>query len=137
MIRSDNLKSWVLVIYNNSISLQNIAPGFNPTPADYSPATVVAANKFKRFLGKHLKSHHGPGAHNNNKYGSITAPCSPVRTRELGGGESSDQSVDSEAGEATQSDSRHQAASLSCSKLTKINKYSVDKKSGNITGGWI
>ena len=109
--------------------------------SDYSPATVVAANKFKRFLGKHLKSHGhgGHGATNNNvQYGSITAPCSPmVKTREIGA-ESSDQSLKSD-GETeelrgdTGDRQRENGGSLSCSKLTKIN----NKKSGNITGGWI
>ena len=116
--------------------------GFTPT-ADYSPATVVAANKFKRFLGKHLKSH-GHGGHgntnNNVQYGSITAPCSPVKTREIGA-ETSEQSLESD-GEPetvrcrqTQGTERHRenGGSLSCSKLTKIN----NKKSGSITGDWI
>ena len=113
--------------------------------SDYSPATVVAANKFKRFLGRHLKSHghggHG-GTNNNVQYGSITAPCSPVKTREIGA-ESSEQSLDSD-GETERGERevrcggdtdrlRENGGSLSCSKLTKIN----NKKSGNITGGWI
>ena len=116
--------------------------------SDYSPATVVAANKFKRFLGKHLKSHghgghggHG-GTNNNVQYGSITAPCSPmVKTREIGA-ESSEQSIGSEGETEGQGErefrsggdrQRENGGSLSCSKLTKIN----NKKSGNITGGWI
>ena len=127
-------------------SKSNQAPvasiGFTPS-ADYSPATVVAANKFKRFLGKHLKSHHGHGGHggagtnNNVQYGSITAPCSPVKTREIGsGGESSEQSLEIEGEVEARGDTdrqRENGGSLSCSKLTKIN----NKKSGSITGGWI
>ena len=117
--------------------------GFTPT-ADYSPATVVAANKFKRFLGKHLKSqgqggHGGTGTNNNVQYGSITAPCSPVKTREIGA-EQSEQSLESDGEpelrcrQAQGSDrQRENGGSLSCSKLTKIN----NKKSGSITGGWI
>ena len=56
--------------------------------SDYSPATVAAATKFKRFLGKHLRNPNegegGSSAENNNiKCGSHTAPCSPNRQTEL------------------------------------------------------
>ena len=55
--------------------------------SDYSPATVAAATKFKRFLGKHLRNPNEgearSGDNNNVKCGSQTAPCSPNRQTEL------------------------------------------------------
>ena len=46
-------------------SLQAAPAITGPPPAqaqaDYSPATVVAANKFKRFLGRHLAGSPVPG----------------------------------------------------------------------------
>ena len=65
--------------------------------SDYSPATVAAASKFKRFLGKHLENeirlagpglpgYSGPGSGENNNMkfgGSQTAPCSPSRRPEV------------------------------------------------------
>ena len=55
--------------------------------SDYSPATVAAATKFKRFLGKHLRNanegERSSGDNNNIKCGSHTAPCSPNRQTEL------------------------------------------------------
>ena len=116
--------------------------------SDYSPATVVAAGKFKRFLGKHLKSNGTEdvriGGTNNNiaQYSSTTAPCSPIRQKEFvklpskaehagkielceHGPEQTGGDKDSKSGKMNNSDS------LSCSKLTK------NKKAGNITGGWI
>ena len=50
--------------------------------SNYSPATVAAASKFKRFLGRQFES--GGGSDNNNiKCGSHTAPCSPSRQTQL------------------------------------------------------
>lgn len=47
-------------------SLQAAPAITGPAPAqaqaDYSPATVVAANKFKRFLGRHLAGSPVPGS---------------------------------------------------------------------------
>lgn len=58
--------------------------------SDYSPATVAAASKFKRFLGKHLESGSSGrtvsrSSDNNNvkSSGSHSLPCSPNRQTEL------------------------------------------------------
>ena len=130
--------------------------------SDYSPATVVAASKFKRFLGKHLKSNGSEDRfQNNNLQNGCLTPIN--RQRELvklskqepypGKIELSDKN--NESGETSHGDtddvSHHVVYSvnnscemplktdensshnsLSCSKLTKITK-----KSHNITGGWI
>ena len=52
--------------------------GFS-TNSDYSPATMVAANKFKRFLGKHLKSNGTEEKlqNNNLQNGTIRTSFSP------------------------------------------------------------
>ena len=54
----------------------------NQINSNYSPATVAAASKFKRFLGRQLESV-GGGDNNNIKCGSHTAPCSPNRLTQL------------------------------------------------------
>ena len=83
--------------------------------SDYSPATVAAARKFKKFLGKHLEGEiqlAAPGytsssGENNNTVvgGSQTAPCSPSRRPELGRPTEVELSVtrDSRAGRPSQS----------------------------------
>ena len=117
--------------------------------SDYSPATVVAASKFKRFLGKHLKTNGteevrcGGNTNNNiSQFSSNTAPCSPVRQKEfvklpskverVGKIELYEHGSDQTGGDKdVRSGNMDNDSSLSCSKLTK------NKKPGNITGGWI
>ena len=52
----------------------------------YSPATMAAAKKFKRFLGKHLRPEQDSedSCDNHIKYNSITAPNSPLAGRQSG-----------------------------------------------------
>ena len=127
--------------------------------ADYSPATVVAAGKFKRFLGKHLKQSESSNNNIHHQQGSSTAPCSPQHSKHNSKLGRIEVSSSLEAGDNTVTDSDNMissrqrdnevvndihstllenrngnsdnSSSLSCSKLTRV------KKSNNVTGGWI
>lgn len=85
-------------MHKTSKNSQQPAVGYVPS-SDYSPATVVAANKFKRFLGKHLKQEEKSANNNVPQYGSNTAPCSPHR-RKLKQARQSDLSSSLDVGEA-------------------------------------
>ena len=133
--------------------------GFTGNSSDYSPATVVAASKFKRFLGKHLKSNGSDDRfQNNNLQNGCLTPINRQRElvklskQELHPGKIELSDKNNESGETSHGDTddvshhvaynvnnsceipqkTYQTDSLSCSKLTKITK-----KSNNITGGWI
>ena len=137
---------------------QQPAVGYVPT-SDYSPATVVAANKFKRFLGKHLKHEEKTANNNVPQYGSNTAPCSPHRRKlnkarqselssSLDVGDNENVSSDIVTDEDNLINGRHNhlrndihtslehkdksdRTSLSCSRLT------TSRTKRNVTGGWI
>ena len=143
-------------------SLQAAPAITGPAPAqaqaDYSPATVVAANKFKRFLGRHLAGSPVPGsqgkeylprihleilptsplaggeaagrcAHNNNMVGGGGGVTAPCSPIKL-------YTAEGGAGAEAAEEAEHAAAARqrpgSCSKLTRIQKPGT-----SITGGWI
>ena len=144
-------------------SLQAAPAITGPPPAqaqaDYSPATVVAANKFKRFLGRHLAGSPVPGnqgkrivspgiqwetlptvplaggeaagrcAHNNNTVGGGGGVTAPCSPIKL-------YTAEGGAGAEAAEEAEHAAAARqrpgSCSKLTRIQKPGT-----SITGGWI
>merc|ERR1711997_1238281 len=73
--RAKQMERRIMKSKNNQI---NFGPSVDAS--SYSPATLAAAKKFKRFLGKHLRPESGEVELGSNhiKYSTITVPVSPT-----------------------------------------------------------